>query len=337
MGQTLTHGVYLPDEGERNCYSGLAANWQLLDNSVGTIAEHTSALAGKAPAVHTHTKSDITDLLSSNFIPSANNSYDLGSSSYQWNNVYSKNYYYNGVAWGLDKENVWTAEQTITNNFFVVKETGYELGQSYPSGSHVNGLNLRDKNGSTVGIIDIVDRSYGNMEMRIRIQQKYDPNSNNRSTSGDILFNELIVGITPDKQNYIGFNADLWGSNHNLGTSTNKWKTFNGINPGALSLPDAATTWEDLTGYVLDGTTENLLPLTGNFAIPGWLCFRVTHTLGTESHITVEQAYRMWATSDKDCVTTYTLWVPCKQGTNFKVKCKADSLQIRFHPCLGNV
>lgn len=61
MGQTLTHGVYLPDEGERNCYSGLAANWQILDNSVGTIAEHTSALSGKAPLVHTHTKADITD------------------------------------------------------------------------------------------------------------------------------------------------------------------------------------------------------------------------------------------------------------------------------------
>ena len=61
MGQTLTHGVYLPDEGERNCYSGLAGNWQILDTSVGTIAEHTSALSGKAPLVHTHTKSDITD------------------------------------------------------------------------------------------------------------------------------------------------------------------------------------------------------------------------------------------------------------------------------------
>ena len=61
MGQTLTHGIYLPDEGERNCYNGLAGNWQLLDGAVGTVAEHTSALAGKAPLVHTHTKSDITD------------------------------------------------------------------------------------------------------------------------------------------------------------------------------------------------------------------------------------------------------------------------------------
>lgn len=61
MGQTLTHGVYLPDEGERNCYSGLAANWSILDGAVGTVAEHTTALAGKASLVHTHTKADITD------------------------------------------------------------------------------------------------------------------------------------------------------------------------------------------------------------------------------------------------------------------------------------
>ena len=121
MGQTLTHGIYLPDEGERNCYNGLAANWSILDGAVGTVAEHTSALSGKAPLVHTHTKaditdfpaygttagticegndsrlsdartpvahthtkSDVTDLLNSNFIPSANNSYDLGSSTNKW-------------------------------------------------------------------------------------------------------------------------------------------------------------------------------------------------------------------------------------------------------------
>lgn len=124
MGQTLTHGVYLPDEGERNCYAGLAANWNILDGAVGTVAEHTTALSGKAPLVHTHTKSDITDfpaygnaagticegndsrlsdartpvahthtksdvtdLLNSDFIPSANNSYNLGSSTYKWKTI----------------------------------------------------------------------------------------------------------------------------------------------------------------------------------------------------------------------------------------------------------
>ena len=47
MGQTLSHGVYLPNEGERNCYAGLASNWQILNTAVGAIAE-------KAPLVHTH-------------------------------------------------------------------------------------------------------------------------------------------------------------------------------------------------------------------------------------------------------------------------------------------
>lgn len=133
MGQTLSHGVYLPNEGERNCYAGLASNWQILNTAVGNIAEkaplvHThgnisndgkvgttanlplitgtggAVQAGsfgnaantfcegndsrlsdaRTPVAHTHTKSDVTDLLNSNFIPSANNSYDLGSSSYQW-------------------------------------------------------------------------------------------------------------------------------------------------------------------------------------------------------------------------------------------------------------
>ena len=132
MGQTLTHGVYLPDEGERNCYSGLAANWQILDSSVGTIAEHTSALSGKAPLVHTHVKADITDLLNSDFIPSANNSYNLGSSSYQWKSVYAQTYYYNGVAWGLGQGNIWTGANSFyksvqihgSRNAYIMPEFG---------------------------------------------------------------------------------------------------------------------------------------------------------------------------------------------------------------------
>ena len=120
MGQILSHGVYLPNEGERNCYAGLASNWQILNTAVGAIAEkaplvHTHTVSqitdfpaygttagticegndsrlsdARTPVAHTHGKADITDLLNSDFIPSANNSYDLGSSSYQWNNLYAK-------------------------------------------------------------------------------------------------------------------------------------------------------------------------------------------------------------------------------------------------------
>ena len=40
MGTTLNNGLYLPDEGERYCYDGLASNWTILDAVVGGYNAH---------------------------------------------------------------------------------------------------------------------------------------------------------------------------------------------------------------------------------------------------------------------------------------------------------
>ena len=42
MGTTLQHGIFLPAEGERNCYEGLAANWTALDGLIGGYNVHIS-------------------------------------------------------------------------------------------------------------------------------------------------------------------------------------------------------------------------------------------------------------------------------------------------------
>jgi hypothetical protein len=42
MGTTLDNGTYLPDEGERNCYDGLAGNWVALDNHLGGTDIHVT-------------------------------------------------------------------------------------------------------------------------------------------------------------------------------------------------------------------------------------------------------------------------------------------------------
>lgn len=42
MGTTLENGVYLPSEGERNCYNGLASNWTTLDAVVGGYRAHVA-------------------------------------------------------------------------------------------------------------------------------------------------------------------------------------------------------------------------------------------------------------------------------------------------------
>ena len=308
MGQTLTHGVYLPDEGERNCYSGLAGNWSILDGAVGTIAEHTAALAGKAPLVHTHTKSDITDfpaygttagticegndarlsdartpvahthtksdvtdLLNSDFIPSANNSYDLGSSSYQWNNLYAKNYYYNGTEFQskfVTADTVQTVNGVKTFTAYV-GSIGSSTGDEYSSNARTNLWLMGNRDTEEVsGIL-------------------FDTYRQNTAQGTGMH----ILGISI-KENSVRYEGCRWGWywNNNLNGYTFDFKpTTQGANqalnnPGALSLLSGGTTentdWFNVAGDILPtgGNATSFSRETANYFPPakdGWLALAV--------------------------------------------------------------
>lgn len=71
-----------------------------------------------------------------NLIPAVNDAYDLGSASKQWQNTYSKGYYYNGTPWGLDKENSWSANNQFSKiNTIETKTVEWH-------NSHYRGINL---------------------------------------------------------------------------------------------------------------------------------------------------------------------------------------------------
>ena len=365
MGQTLTHGIYLPDEGERNCYNGLAGNWQLLDGAVGTIAEHTSALSGKAPLVHTHTKaditdfpvygttagticegndsrlsdartpvahthtkSDVTDLLNSDFIPSANNSYNLGSSSYQWNNLYAKSYYYNGVAWGLDKANVWTKLQTISytgsNVAIALKNQETDIVAS-PTRNNWHYINFYDKNSVALGGFYYSKRTTGNSRVYLNLRTK--------NTNNDIIENNIFFETDQE-----GTDWNLYPSsdaNIGLGTSTNKWKTLNGINPGALSLPNAVSSASiavDTTNWILTGTSANKYTPT----VDGWLELWGPKGNLTTAFINVDHPYTRCTSEVSEC-SYVKMMIPCKAGEEYSIYVLASSIACRFIPCLGNV
>ena len=381
MGQTLTHGVYLPDEGERNCYSGLAGNWQLLDGAVGTIAEHTSALSGKAPLVHTHTKSDITDfpaygntagticegndsrlsdartpvahthtksdvtdLLNSDFIPSANNSYNLGSSSYQWNNLYAKSYYYNGVAWGLDKANVWTQGNQFNGYVYSKAQTrAFKLGgfsnDEYtvqPQNTFSSEIDFVDKNDTTQSYIIFQHRADATETHRMCFRV-------NR-TQGDHYVSVNLNNkdeLYPERSNEI-----------DLGTATKKWKSFNGVNPGALSLPDGRTSvaitiditdWyvqdpnypDDPTKKILDATEQTL-----SSNIYGWVEIAFTNAVGNYAYARrwqtgTNMATQKMADGNSD-FNNVSLIFPIDTG-GLKVRIKAKSATVKIYPCQGNV
>ena len=355
MGQTLTHGIYLPDEGERNCYNGLASNWNILDGAVGTIAEHTTQIAGKANAVHTHTKSDITDfpaygnaagticegndsrlsdartpvahthtksdvtdLLNSNFIPSANNSYDLGSSSYQWNNVYSKGYYYNGIPWGLDKNNKW-----LTTNIFYgsipifLRGSDNDIYNVSPQSLVQSLISFVDKNNTTMSNIVFQHRADATETHRLCLRQQkvtsdgyYGVNLNNL---GDFY---------PEQNNAI-----------NLGTSTNKWKTLNGINPGALSLPvTALANTYDISGDITDLTGGNN-SITA--ARTGWIFVKSDNA----TEISIENTTTGMGASDHSAAAaTLMVSIPVTSGETLNIIANCTSIDKAYLlPCQGNV
>ena len=253
MGQTLTNGVYLPDEGERNCYSGLAANWQILDSAVGTIAEHTSALSGKAPLVHTHTKSDITDFpaygnaagticegndsrLSDARTPVAHTHgkadiTDLFNSANTWSNY---NSYSKGIELAGNRYAYILPE--FAANYSGISILTNSFGKSVKFGSYTVDENSVVSLDTTLGFFEIY-AGYANDVNTVRINPR----------------NAAVA---------------------ELGTSNYKWKTLNGINPGALSLPDVSDGDPISTiGWSLTGARNTYTP-TEN----GWFFIRVKGT-----------------------------------------------------------
>ena len=402
MGQTLTHGVYLPSEGERNCYSGLASNWRLLDGAIGTVAAHTTAIAGKAdishthgnitndgkvgtdankplitgtdgviqagsfgtsantfcegndsrlsdartPLSHTHTKSDVTDLLNSNFIPSANNSYDLGSSSYQWNNLYAKNYYYNGTQWGLDKDNTWTGTNTFTaanlyhtaeNPANILKSSTMQEGV-VPSGDRTAYTgNWLDKNANNLGYSKFT--FYSTVSI-----QTYEINLRNKATngffspSGSQIQSGFQLALYPNGNSELKIYAHTLPNGNgtwNLGDSTHKWKTLNGINPGALSLPNYNST--DPIDFRQWSTTGAMITYTPT--VSGWL--QITVSGGSGCYITILDSGtnpRAGQRITGDGIDRLFLTYPVIANRTYWIYIVSSAIETaRIVPCLGNV
>ena len=286
MGQTLPNGIYLPAEGERNCYDGLEGNWRSLDGLISTVA-------GKASTSHTHGKADITDLFNS--------------------------------------ANTWTGTNTFSLSSLYQK--GFSSRASAPASNEFGQFNIVDTNNNPVMSINYANRSTGSRDISLRV---YD---NAGNANG--------VGVFKDVSNNYSFCSINPSNTISLGTSDNKWKTLNGINPGALSLPDY--------NNVLDVTSEiPIASLDGNTQIKindyladktGWLSIVIDDTAG--NFISVTQGRAGGTTAFNNSRTFHTgaqsngyisVFFPIIAGTSKNAFIKAASLiQMRFYYCLGNV
>ena len=111
---------------------------------------------------------------------------------------------------------------------------------------------------------------------------QYTTDANNRKTI-DGTKGRLLIR-TGERNGETVLDFEPRAANAILGTSTNKWKTLNGINPGALSLPSGGTTentdWFNVAGDILPtgGNATSFSRETANYFTPakdGWLALAV--------------------------------------------------------------
>ena len=342
MGQTLTHGVYLPDEGERNCYNGLAANWSILDGAVGTIAEHTTALSGKAPLVHTHTKSDITDFpaygTTAGTICEGNDS-RLSDARTPVAHTHTKS----DVTDLFNSDNIWSANNEYK---YLIGLSGAEIWFKQPN---IEDITANPDVNISKSIIQIYNKT---------VTQYSGGITNNLRTDGS---HRLVISCFGfPLNNYAGyyphtfyFEAKRDGTasfspsytNASLGTSTNKWTTLNGINPGALSFPNYDdTTYIDISGSIVPPTGETKINknLGNNQYTPpvdGWLSIRCD---GAEYLQIYRNTYNCPGVTAGDGTASIKLVVtlPVRKNETYTIRIKKDGSGIenyQLYPCLGNV
>lgn len=279
-----------------------------------------------------------------NLIPAANDAYDLGSSSYQWNNLYAKNYYYNGTAWGLDKANVWTGNNTFSGqniytavtygNKVVLKNTGLDLsnGNSGLTDTYLHFIQWVDNSDTVYATLQGFTKSANTTTV---ISNKYKTDANTSVTAELRLENSGTA-----KSFYSNSNGDT-----DLGTSTKKWKTLNGVNPGALSFPNYSdTTYIDISGSIVPpaGETEINKNLESNYYTPpidGWLSIRID---GAKYLQIYRNAYNCPGVTAGDGTGNIKLiaTLPVRKNETYTIRIKKDSAGIEYYllyPCLGNV
>ena len=341
MSTTLTNGLKLPDKGSVDWYADMQSNYAILDGAVGTIAEHTSALAGKAPLVHTHTKSDITDFPAyGNAAGTICEGYDSRLSDARTPVAHTHDKA--DITDLFNSANVWSAENTYTNTLLTLKHTALEVGV-LPDSNQTKRYRFTDKNNVSLGWVQHRVNTSGDSYLEIYSVNKF---SNGQfSPQGSDAANSLIVGLHSDGTRYAQVMSDFYPAytnlNCNLGSSTNRWKTLNGINPGALSLPNTPggtgtvnVNYYDLSGNITvrDGSTYNRITAPCD----GWIAIGTFATWLQISNDTLILA----TTANPGADGFAQAFLPVRKGNSIRIVVNQTNTQFqsfKLLPCEGNV
>ena len=238
MGQTLTNGIFLPNEGERNCYTGLAGNWRAIDGYIGGYNVHIAdavihvSQADRDKWDNVDNKADASALTAHTGDTTI---HVTAEDKAKWDAVTSKANDADAVH--KSGEETIGGAKTFTNTITSKKEvefTGSRLAYILPEFSAgYSGLSLCTYSAS--GAVKIGS-------------WKVDDNDNTKHVlDASLGYLNVATGAT-NGVNCV-YLTPRNTTDSKLGDSTNKWKEINGINPGALFLPQDRTSRVDISAY----------------------------------------------------------------------------------------
>ena len=239
-------------------------------------------------------------------------------------------------AWGLDKANTWSETQIIRQQ--VVDIVNNPSAKKY-------GKSLYFSDGTRFwSELRPVWNTDGSFTMELGLS--------NYSTGGAQGYWNINANISKDFSTLDFYTSH---NNANLGTSTNKWKTLNGINPGALSLPS-----DNYSTANLDPTNWNTTGSENTYTAPsdGWLGVQVqsadaldlsgqyvfigrtTGGINFYSQSVLSHIVGTWISGK----LTGCVLIPVISGKTYAIRIKIGKTQqegsiiyARFYTCLGNV
>ena len=277
-------------------------------------------------------------------VPSATDTYNFGSPSYQWNNAYIKSLTINGVATG----------DILTHN--ASEFVGVSGNQTIVGVKSFKDVILRNVGNFTAGVAPTAQTTC------LVLKHTNNDGTQNANSILSYMFTsgESMCELTQNP--CIGSIARTWfrtntdgtysiysyTKNGSLGILGYRWKDvqtekINGINPGALNLPGASVN-VDTTNWVLDGSGVNIFTPASD----GWLGIQATDTVYDQMHYAfvgrtgggntyyqqniISPINALW-----DNKYHGSVFIPVIKNMPYHIRCICGSIVATFYPCQGNV
>ena len=287
--------------------------------------------------------------ISGSLIPNTDGTVNLGSPSYQWNNAYIKSLTINGVACGdilthnasefvdvSSNQTVSGIKTFSTGGCIFFKQIKINHNLEYgknnpPSQSTYHNLMFTDASGWWGSYIENVTDTNGNSTLAFYVRN-----------TNEIQSRVYLKCDIDGSFSMYPLSNNVW----NLGTSTNKWKSFNGINPGALSLPSNSYVNVDTTAWDLTCSNGKLGSFTPT--ADGWLMLHVANSGTSEVNFWIIGG--VIRINNKSTLSTdrndnfNMITIPVEKDKTYNIYGNASEYvagrsiaYCRFMPCRGNV